>query len=171
MSHLLAFSRSLCAITFNLLHGGSRSLGNWLQNGCKWLLANGGGEHIGVGARGNIIMRTLATIATAVVLLIALAIPAFAAQPANPGCFGIDRAENNTTWIMDSPQQGPVDGVTKPHCAPTRMETGIVSTSMDARARHNTGMTPAPARSVTVHSDWMPEMANSAHAMHGGVSV
>jgi hypothetical protein len=51
-------------------------------------------------------MRRLITTATALALAVTLALPAFAARPADPGCFGTDRAQNNITWIMDRPDPG-----------------------------------------------------------------
>jgi len=49
--------------------------------------------------------KLIATVAVGAAFL-ASALPAFAAKPANPGCFGRDRAENITTWIMNKPEPG-----------------------------------------------------------------
>jgi hypothetical protein len=51
-------------------------------------------------------MRKLMISVTAAILSLVLALPAFGTKPADPGCFGTDRAENNTTWIMDEPDPG-----------------------------------------------------------------
>jgi hypothetical protein len=51
--------------------------------------------------------RRLAAGGFAAVLAVAtFASTALAAAPANPGCFGTDRAGNLTTWIMDLPNPG-----------------------------------------------------------------